>query len=164
MPQLEQIATYGSQIFWLLVTFSVLLIAMWKMALPRVADVLNERQERIDNDLERAEKVKEEAEEVLQAYEATVAKARTEAQSILHAAADKISAESEKRHTELAQKLAGDAAEAEQRIDKAREDALANIRSVSAEVAQAAAARLVGANVSEGDAEAAVSAAIEERR
>ncbi len=61
MPQLEQFDTYLSQVVWLVISFAILYVVMWKAALPRVADVLQERQERIDDDLERAEKLKSEA-------------------------------------------------------------------------------------------------------
>ena len=74
MPQLEQISTYLSQIFWMVLTFGVLYFIMWKSALPRITIVLQERQEHIENDLQKAESVKQEAEAVLAAYEASVAK------------------------------------------------------------------------------------------
>ncbi len=106
MPQIDQIDTYLSQIIWLVITFAVLYVVMWKTALPRVADVLQERQERIDNDLERAEKLKTEAEAVLEAYEATAAKAQAEAQAILRAGADAFAAEASAKHDEVSARLA----------------------------------------------------------
>jgi len=163
MPQLEQIYTYASQVFWLVVTFGLLYLVLWRSALPKVADLLHERQERIDGDLERAERLKEEAETVLKSYEATIAEARAEAHAALRDAADRIARQSEERHTALGQKLAKDTGDAEARIARAREEALSNIRAVSAEVAQAATARLVGLDVSEGDAEAAVDDAMKGR-
>lgn len=164
MPQLEQVSTYVSQVFWLVVTFAALYLILWRSALPRVAALLRHRRQRIDGDLEKAEKLKEEAEAVLQAYQATLAEARAEAQSILREAGDQIAKQSEERHAALSEKLAKDADAAEQRIREAREKAIANIRSVSVEVAEAATARLVGATVSKADAEAAVDAAMKARR
>lgn len=164
MPQLEQIDTYLSQIVWLAISFAVLYLVMWKAALPRVADVLQERQERIDDDLERAEKLKAEAESVLEAYEAAVAKAHAEGQAILRRGADDFAAEASSRHEELTARLAYEAEMAEQRIAAAHEEALANVRWVAGEVARAAAARLIGAEVSETDADSAVGQALEGRR
>ena len=162
MPQLAQIDTFLSQIIWLVISFAVLYVVMWKAALPRVADVLQERQERID-DLERAEKLKTEAEAVLEAYEATAAKAQAEAQAILRAGADAFAAEAAARHDEVSARLARETDAAESRIDEAREEALANVRFVAGEVAQAAAAKLIGAEISEPDADDAVQRSIEER-
>lgn len=156
MPQLEQVATYLSQVFWLVVTFGILYVVMWKAALPRVAGVLRERQERIDDDLEKAEELKREAEKVLSAYEATMADARSQAQSILRETSETLSREAAERHAALSGNLSRDAAAAEARIAKASEEALGNIRTVAAEVAQAAAAHLVGGEVSAADAEKAV--------
>ena len=51
MPQLEQIHTFLSQIFWLVITFGFLYLVLWKVALPRVSSILLERQERIDDDI-----------------------------------------------------------------------------------------------------------------
>ena len=62
MPQLDP-SSYASQIFWLVVTFVILYLLMWKVALPRVSALLRERQERIDDDLEKASRLKAEAEE-----------------------------------------------------------------------------------------------------
>ncbi len=163
MPQLEQFDTYLSQVIWLVISFGVLYLVMWKAALPRVADVLQERQERIDDDLERAEKLKSEAEAVLEAYEATAAKAQAEAQVILRAGANAFAVEATAQHDVLSARLAQETDAAESRIDEARKEALANVRSVAGEVARAAAAKLIRTEVSEPDADAAVQRSMEER-
>jgi F-type H+-transporting ATPase subunit b len=163
MPQLEQIDTYLSQVIWLVISFAILYVVMWKAALPRVADVLQERQERIDDDLDRAEKLKSEAEVALEAYEATVAKAHAEAQVILREGADAFATEATRQHGEMSARLAQEANAAEQRIEAAREEALGNVRSIASAAAQAAAGRLIGAEVSETDVDAAVERSLEER-
>ena len=83
MPQLEQIHTFIGQIFWLFVTFGLLYIVLWKAALPRVSTILQERQERIDEDLRKAEEFKQEADEAIAAYEKLVADARSQAQTVI---------------------------------------------------------------------------------
>ncbi|MDP7642486.1 MAG: F0F1 ATP synthase subunit B', partial [Alphaproteobacteria bacterium] len=74
MPQLE-IPDYGPQVFWLVVTFIVLLILMWSLALPRIASVLERRRKHIEDDLESAQKFKQDAEEAIKSYEASLAEA-----------------------------------------------------------------------------------------
>ena len=81
MPQLDP-SLFATQLFWLFVTFLVLFLIAWKAALPRIADVLNARQNRIDGDLEKAQALKTEAEEVLATYERSLAGAATQAQDI----------------------------------------------------------------------------------
>lgn len=163
MPQLDP-STYASQLFWLVVTFVLLYLVIWKVALPRIAELLQERQERIDDDLERAQKLRDDAGEVLEAYEKTMADGRARAQDILREAAARMAKESEEQHAALSQKIASQAAEAEARIAEARDRALQDIRSVAAGAAQAATGRLIGAEVPDAESERAVSAVMEERR
>ena len=163
MPQLEA-ATFISQLFWLTVTFVGLYCVMWKIVIPRIADVLQNRQERIDDDLEKAEALRNEAASVLEAYEKTVADGRVQAQAFLREAADQNDKAAAVRQTALAEQLAQQTAEAEARINAAREDALANIRTVAAETAQAAALRLSGATITQDEAEEAVASVLAEER
>ena len=60
LPQLD-VQTYASQIFWLVVSFIVLYFLVAKVAMPRISEVLEERQERIEDDLDKAETLKKEA-------------------------------------------------------------------------------------------------------
>jgi F-type H+-transporting ATPase subunit b len=161
MPQLEA-STFISQLFWLAITFVGLYLVMWKVVIPRVADVLRDRQERLDDDLEKAEALRNEAASVLEAYEKTVADGRARAQAILREAADQNDKEAAIRQAALGEQLAQQTAAAEARIEGAREEALANIRSIAAEAAQAATLRLSGATITQDEAEEAVAAILAE--
>lgn len=163
MPQLQQHYTYLSQVFWLLVTFAVLLIVMWRVALPRVAAILHERQERIDADLRRAEELKNEAQTVLAAYEKAMAEARDKAQAAQREAHDALAKEAAARHAEVGARLKQEADAAEARIQRARDEALAGLRTVAADLAEAAVKRLVGIDVPRGEAEAAAGRALQGR-
>lgn len=163
MPQLEQIHTFLGQIFWLLVTFGFLYVVLWKAALPRVSSILAERQERIDEDLRKAEQFKQEADEAMAAYEKTIADARSEAQTLIREANEALARDAAARQEALGEKIKSDLAAAEARIEAARADAVANISTVAVEAAQAATARLIGTEVPEAEAQAAVASALEER-
>jgi F-type H+-transporting ATPase subunit b len=164
MPQLEQIHTYLSQVVWLAITFCLLYLVLWRAALPRLAQILQTRQAKIDGDLERAEALKKEAETTLARYEESMGRARTDAQAILNAAAERLAAEATSRHDALTRRLAADAEAAEARIAAARREAVTNLQSVAAEVAQAAVGKLLGESVPAQAAAAAVARAMEERR
>jgi F-type H+-transporting ATPase subunit b len=163
MPQIEQMGTYLSQAFWLVVTFGVLYVVLWKVVLPRVSLILLDRQEKIDDDLRKAEEFKAEADQAIEAYEKLVADARAEAQRVTHEASETIAADAAQRQEALTAKIKADTDAAEQRIEAARADAIASIQSVSAEVAQAATARLIDTDVASSDAEAAVANALQNR-
>lgn len=162
LPQLN-VGTYPTQLFWLAITFGLLMFLMSKVALPRVAEVLEARQEKIADDLDRAQSLKAEADAVIAAYEKAVADARANARAVLAETVAATDAETAKRQGDLAAELATRAREAEARIQAAKDAALANVRSVSAEAAQAAVARLVGLDVDQARAEAAVDVALKER-
>lgn len=161
MPQLEQIHTFIGQIFWLIITFGFLYLILWKAALPRVSSILLERQDRIDEDIQKAVEFKKEAEKAVAAYEKLVADAQSNAQAVIREANEKQAARAATRQEALTEKIKVDIANAEKRIDEARSEAINNIQSVSIEVAQSAASRLIGIEIGLEEAETAVTAAIQ---
>ena len=63
MPQLNP-EFFVSQLFWLVVFFSFLFVFLWRVSLPRIATVLEKRQNKIDENLSNAKKLQEEAKEI----------------------------------------------------------------------------------------------------
>ena len=63
MPQLNP-EFFVSQIFWLVLTFSFLLLFLWKVSLPRIGSVLEKRENKINNDIEAAKQLQIEAEKI----------------------------------------------------------------------------------------------------
>lgn len=163
LPQINVImdGSYTNQIAWLVVTFFVLFFIVWRMVLPRVTSVLEEREENIAGNLDTAERLKTEAEEVKAAYETAVANARSKAQEIILGAKETIKADIANAQAELDTKLNAQADEAEARIVKAREEALATIDTVAAEVATEVVAKLGGVEAKEKAVKDAVSSALE---
>ncbi len=155
MPQLE-IPDYGTQIFWLVVTFVILLILMWSLALPRISRVLEQRQTHIAGDLEQAEKFKRDAEEAIKAYEASLAEARAKAHQLLAETQDRLDQQASEQRVRLDAELAQKQDRAESRIREARQQALSSVRQVAAEVARAATERLIGVEPSQEAADAAL--------
>ena len=119
MPQLDP-STFATQLVWLIITFVILYLILWKSALPRIASILQDRQERIDDDLEKAEKLKKEAEIALEDYQRIVSDGRRKAQEITREASQKMAIETTQRQNTLTEKLAKNANEAETRIQKAQ--------------------------------------------
>ena len=162
MPQFDP-SVFSTQLFWLVVTFTVLYFALSRLALPRVAAVLEARQAKVDDDLDRAAASKQEAESVLAEYERALADGSAQAQGILRQSADDMAAEAAKRQAALGDKLAEDVKAAEARIDEAKQAAVGNINQVATEVAQAATRRLIGLDVDAAAAAASVKAVLESK-
>ncbi|AFK54619.1 H+transporting two-sector ATPase subunit B/B' [Tistrella mobilis] len=159
MPQFEP-STFASQIFWLVVSFGLLYLLMSKIALPRIADILEVRQDRIAADLDRAEALKREAEEARAAYEAALANARAEAQKLLEQAGEQAQAEAQRQLDALDERLAAKVREAEAAVAAAKADAMADLASLATETAEAATAKLAGAPVDGTAVRSAVDAAL----
>lgn len=162
MPQLD-FSTFPTQWIWLAITFVVLYVLMAKVALPRVGQVLEERQNRIDDNLEMAGSLKQEAEAAAEAYQKSFASARAEAQAVIRQVADEVSADASKKAEALSAKLAEEVKTAEAKIVAAKETALAGLRDVAVDVAGEIAKKLSDGSVNEKSVAAAVDAAMQER-
>ena len=159
MPQLD-FSTYASQVFWLVVTFSVLFLLVWRVMAPKVTDVLEARQKRIGDNLDKAAEIKREAEATIETYEKTLSDARVESQSLIAAASAEIAEAAAKREAELAVTLAAQVTESETNIAKALEEAFENVRDAAVEVATAASELLLDKRLDDGDIDKSVDAAL----
>src|SRR5881394_3467120 len=88
-------ATYPSQIFWLTVTFVALLVVMWRVAVPRIAGVIDERKGRIQSELAKAEENRKQAEHAAAAYQAPILEARERARAASEATRGEVAKEFE---------------------------------------------------------------------
>ena len=78
MPQFD-LSTFPTQLVWLVIAFVLLYVLMARVALPRIGQVLEERQEKIDDNLDTAEKLRAETEADSESYEAALVQAREQA-------------------------------------------------------------------------------------
>ena len=92
MPQLC-FDWFPNQIFWLVITLVVIFLVLSRVALPRIAAILAERQGTITNDLAAAEDLKAKAVEAEEAYNKALADARAEAGRIVAATKAEIQGE-----------------------------------------------------------------------
>ena len=77
MPQLNP-EFFVSQLFWLVVTFTFLLIFLWRISLPRIGSVLEKREKKINDDIAAAKELQEKAEAIQKILEDKLRNARTE--------------------------------------------------------------------------------------
>lgn len=134
MPQLD-FSTFGNQIFWLLVTLVVLYFIFSRIALPRIAGVLADRQAAITGDLDQAQQFRDKAVEAEAAYNQALADARSEAQRIIAEAKAEIQAELDEATAHADAEISAKAAESEKRIDEIRASAMESVRDVARDTA-----------------------------
>jgi F-type H+-transporting ATPase subunit b len=141
----------------------LLYVMMSRLALPRVRQVLEDRNRRIDGNLRKAESLKADAEAAAAAYEKAMAAARADAQEVLREGRATAAAEAAARHAELGKRLEAEVAAAEARIADAKREAIAGIRDVAIEVSTSVVARLMGEGVKTTSIAKAVDGALKER-
>jgi F-type H+-transporting ATPase subunit b len=144
MPQLDY-HTFVPQLVWLAISFIVLYVLMAGLALPKVKAAIEGRRQHLDGDLARAAALKEEAEAALAAYQKTLAEARAAAQETLRQTGERLAAEAAERQRKLSATLGEQIAAAEARIAAGKDEALAEIRGIAAEVGSAVVEKLTGA-------------------
>jgi len=134
----------GNQVFWLIITLVVIYFILARVALPRIASVLAERQGTITSDIAAAEELKRKAVEAEAAYEKALADARSEAQAIAQKTRDEIKADLDDALAKADAEIAAKAAESEKAIAEIRESAMANVEAVASDTAGAIVAALGG--------------------
>jgi F-type H+-transporting ATPase subunit b len=136
--------TFASQLVSLLIAFAALYLIVSRIALPRVGGLLDERQKKIDGDLAAAQKLRDDSDSALKAYESELAAARSRAQAIGTETREKLNAVSEAERKTLEERLSVKLAEAEKTIASTREAAMSNVRSIASDAAIAIVQRLTG--------------------
>jgi F-type H+-transporting ATPase subunit b len=137
-------STFASQLVSLAIAFVALYLIVSRIALPRVGAVIDARHNKIEGDLAEAQKLKDESEAALKAYESDLASARSKAQAIGAETREKLNAVSEAERKTLEDKLAGKLADAEKTIAATRATAMSNVRGIAADAASAIVQRLTG--------------------
>jgi F-type H+-transporting ATPase subunit b len=154
--------TFASQLLWFAITFALLYYLMAKVALPRIAGILEDRRDRIASDLDLAESLKKDSEAALEGYETALAEARTRANTIAEGARDgaRQAASAKRAATEasLAEKLEA----AEKRIGDIKAKALADVGEIAVETTEALIAALVDVELGEREVADTVSSVLSE--
>ena len=152
--------TFASQLVSLLVAFVALYLIASRIALPRVGKTIDDRQAAIEGDLAAAQKLKDESDSALKAYESELAAARSRAQAIGAETRERLNAASEAERKTLEDRLSIKLAEAEKTIASTRESAMSNVRGIAAEAASAIVQRLTGVLPDGKSVESAVEASL----
>jgi len=163
MPQFDS-TFFPSQLFWLLITFLSLYWVIARFAIPRIRDVLEQRGNTIQDDLDRAERLKTEIDTAISAYESSLSDARSQASDTLRVAAENVKELIDTRQAGISDAIAEQIKNGEDRIAAAKAEAMDGLQTVAAETAREAALRLASLEVDEKRANEAVVAAIRDTR
>jgi F-type H+-transporting ATPase subunit b len=140
-------STYASQIFWLALTFGFLFWFMSKVIVPRIGGILETRQDRIAQDLDKAHELKTEADEAIAAYEQELAEAKSSANEIGNKARESAKAAAEVERQKVEKSLGKKLSEAEARIASVRDKAMADVGAIAGETTEVIVKQLIGGTV-----------------
>jgi F-type H+-transporting ATPase subunit b len=155
-------ATFGPQLFWLVILFGLLYVLMSKLALPRIGSILEERDRRIAGDLAEAARMKEASDAAVAAHEQALAEARQNAHAIGQQAHDQAKTEIAADRSRIEGELNGKLAAAEAEIANVKSRALADVDSIARDAVEAIVEALVGTKVGKAEVARAVEAAMAE--
>jgi F-type H+-transporting ATPase subunit b len=136
-------------IIWSAVWFVIILVVVWKVALPKLTKMLDERSAAIEGNMAKADEAQKKAEAALEEYTRQLAEARTEAGEIREAAREdgkKIVAEAKETASTEAARLT---ATAHTQIEAERQTALVSLRSEVGSLALDLAGGVVGETLSD---------------
>lgn len=147
MPQLDP-AVFSPQLIWLAISFAILYLVMARSALPKIANILGERENRIADDLRISEELKDESKELEAKHDKAHAEAKAEANRILSAARTQMQATIDTKRNETEGKLSDEVHAAEATIATAKAEAMDELEDMAVEACGAIVERLTGKSIS----------------
>lgn len=130
MPQLDP-SSYVSQVFWLLVSFFLMLVMMKFVVIPRISIAIEERKRNIESYVKKAEKLQQEALASLEKYNAMIDEAKQTAEEQTKKAETELKSFIEEKSAETSEMLAAKIADNEKIIADERREALDEIANIS---------------------------------
>lgn len=146
MPQLDP-AVFSPQLVWLAISFAILYLVMARSALPKIANILGERENRIADDLRISEELKDQSKELEAKHDKAHAEAKAEANSILSAARTQMQAAIDAKRNKAEGKLSDEVHAAEAKIAEAKAEAMDDLEDMAVEACGAIVERLTGKSI-----------------
>jgi F-type H+-transporting ATPase subunit b len=143
LPQFDP-TSFSSQVFWLLIAFAFLYVFFSRKTLPAISSVIENRREQVKGDRDTAERLKNEAEAVLLAYENGLETARAESARLSAEAVEASKKAAETAMEALRQKAETQMAALETRLNEGKSQVMDEMNTIAAEIAAEAAEKIVG--------------------
>ena len=146
MPQLNP-EFWISQIFWLIITFGILFIVLTKVILPKISDNLETRKSQILENIETADKQKEESQKKIDEYEKIILDSKLKAKSYFNEAREKILDDINKKRAALEKDLDEEISEVEKELSDLKSKSGEKINKIAAETSAELIKELIGEEV-----------------
>ena len=156
MPQLDP-KYWASQAFWLVLIFALLYLAISKFFIPKIKDGLDDRENKIKNDIDEANKLKELSEKRQKEYSLVIENAKKEVQKILNENKNKLSIEIQNKKKIIEKEIEEEIQKAQIEIKNLKKNSIADISKVSEEVASKIIEEISGDKLNQNSIKAAIS-------
>ena len=155
MPQLNT-EFWAAQTFWLILIFSILYLIVWKVFLPKITYSIENRKSRVVNDLDEAEKLKENAEKKLKEYKEIIEVAKKDAKKIIEDARKKLDEEIEDKKKKFDEEIEKELTAVENEIKNLKKSSISNISLIAIETTSGLIKQTVNTEVNKSNVSAIV--------
>tara|TARA_B100001115_G_C15641397_1_gene308658 strand:- start:83 stop:658 length:576 start_codon:yes stop_codon:yes gene_type:complete len=155
MPQLDP-TYWASQGFWLILIFTILYISISKFYLPKIKDNLDNRENRIKEDLENANKFKEQSEAKLKEYEIILENAKKEVSKIHFESKNILDKEIQSKKDIIEKEIEKELVKAQKDITELKKNSISSIQKISENIAANIIENISGEKLNESSIKAAV--------
>ena len=155
MPQLNP-EFWFSQIFWLIITFGIMFVLLSKLVLPKISENLEVRKAQILENIESAEKQREESDKKLEEYEKLIFDSKNEAKNYFNKAREEILKNVDKKKENLEKEISEEISNAEKEILDLKNKSPEKIRKIAVETSSDLIKQLIGVEVNNSSISAIV--------
>ena len=155
MPQLNP-EFWISQIFWLILTFGTMYVVLSKFILPKISNNLESRKSQILENIEAAEKQREDSEAKLKEYDEIILKTKSEAKTMFNQTREKALKDIVAKKEVLDQQIDAEINKAEKEIEVLRVSAPDKINKIAIENSSELLEKLIGSGVNSSSISAIV--------
>ena len=155
MPQLDP-TYWASQVFWLILIFSVLYISISKFYLPKIKNNLDNRENKIKEDLENANKFKEESEAKIKEYELILENAKKEVNKIHFDSKNLLDKNIQSKKEAMEKDIEKEVSKAQKEIIELKKSSISSIQNISENIASNIIENISGDKLNENSIKAVV--------
>jgi len=155
MPQLNP-EFFVSQLFWLVVTFSFLLVFLWRISLPRIGNVLEKRERKITEDLTAAKELQAKAEKIQDIIENQLKQARADASEMIKSSSVSLQEKAQIELTKLDKDLDSKIDQSSKAIEKSKNESVSLIQTQINEITKLTLSKVSSFNVSDDEIKSAI--------
>jgi|TARA_B100001989_G_C24454055_1_gene420604 F-type H+-transporting ATPase subunit b len=150
MPQLNP-EFFVSQLFWLAVFFTFLFVFLWRVSLPRIATVLEKRQNKIDENLSSAKELQEQAMEIEKKINDQINQAKLETDEKIKNTINNLQEDASSQLFALDRELEKKVLDAEKEIKKNKDNQIKNINNEIANITKLTLGKITDIELSDSD-------------